>query len=163
MTLRWKDLDPATRAKFIPNGGVKLTPAMRERIDRDYAERDAWVAEQVKRPIFLPLHIKSTANVGGKLRRKFAEKKSLREMVYLVVREWLFEHPLPETYSRLVVTLTRYGPRTLDDDNLAFSFKAVRDAVAKVVGIDDGKPIWDWRYAQEQSKWFGFRIEIQPS
>jgi hypothetical protein len=39
----------------------------------------------------------------------------------------------------VVVTLTRIGPRRLDDDNLASGFKAVRDQIAKMVGIDDGK------------------------
>jgi hypothetical protein len=36
-----------------------------------------------------------------------------------------------------VVLLTRVAPRALDDDNLAHALKAVRDGVAKGLGIDD--------------------------
>lgn len=35
------------------------------------------------------------------------------------------------------VTLDRHGPRDLDDDNLAGSMKAVRDEVAKFLGVKD--------------------------
>jgi hypothetical protein len=47
------------------------------------------------------------------------------------------------------VTFTRIGARTLDDDNLASAFKAMRDEVASLCGCDDGKGGPEWRYAQE--------------
>lgn len=40
--------------------------------------------------------------------------------------------------GRWVVTLTRVAPRKLDDDNLVGRLKSTRDAVAEVLGIDDG-------------------------
>jgi len=48
------------------------------------------------------------------------------------------------------VTLTRVSPRKLDSDNLAMSCKHVRDAVAKMLGIDDGDPGVTWVYQQEK-------------
>lgn len=54
--------------------------------------------------------------------------------------------PLP-----LVVTLTRIGPRTLDSDNLAGSFKGIRDQLATLIGVDDGDPRVEWRYLQQRS------------
>lgn len=37
----------------------------------------------------------------------------------------------------LIVTMTRCGANPMDDDNLAGAFKAVRDAIAAWLGIDD--------------------------
>lgn len=38
------------------------------------------------------------------------------------------------------VHLTRIGPKKLDsDDNLNISFKAIRDAIAAKLGVDDGE------------------------
>jgi len=59
-----------------------------------------------------------------------------------------------------VITLTRLSPGTLDDDNLQAAFKAVRDAVAAHIGIDDGDHRIQWEYAQEKAKSFGVRIEV---
>ena len=55
----------------------------------------------------------------------------------------------------LVVTLTRIAPsRGLDEgDNLPSSQKHVRDAVAKVLGIDDRDPRVRWIYAQSRGPW----------
>jgi hypothetical protein len=47
-----------------------------------------------------------------------------------------------------VVRLTRVGQKRLDDDNLRESFKAVRDAIARIIGIDDGDERIKWEYEQ---------------
>ena len=73
---------------------------------------------------------------------------------------------LPETLKLtpfpLNVTLTRYGKRLLDDDNLSGSFKAIRDEVALQLGRDDnpGSGI-SWRYKQEKSKDYWIRIDVE--
>jgi hypothetical protein len=71
--------------------------------------------------------------------------------------EYLIETPFP-----LVVTLTRYGKRLLDDDNLAGSFKAIRDEVALGLGRDDnpGSGI-SWVYRQEKSKDYLIKILVE--
>lgn len=67
-------------------------------------------------------------------------------------------HPLP-----CLVTITRLGPRTLDDDNLAGSAKAIRDSIAARLGVDDGDTARiQFRYAQEKSKAYGVRITLEP-
>lgn len=48
----------------------------------------------------------------------------------------------------VVVTLARIAPRALDDDNLAFAFKAIRDGVADGLGVRDNDPRVSWRYTQ---------------
>jgi hypothetical protein len=52
---------------------------------------------------------------------------------------------------RLVVTLTRFAARTLDDDNLRGAFKAVRDAVAAYFHLDDADKRIAFEYAQEKA------------
>jgi hypothetical protein len=61
-----------------------------------------------------------------------------------------------------VVTLTREGKGTLDSDNLQGSQKAVRDAVADWLGVNDADPRIDWRYAQVKAPAYGVLIEITP-
>lgn len=51
--------------------------------------------------------------------------------------------PLP-----LHIILIRVGGKTMDGDNLASAFKAIRDALAGLVGIDDGDDRIRWRCKQ---------------
>jgi hypothetical protein len=55
------------------------------------------------------------------------------------------------------VTITRYAPRDLDDDNLIGSAKSVRDEIAALLGVDDRDPRIEWKYWQQP--WFG-RYEL---
>jgi hypothetical protein len=64
--------------------------------------------------------------------------------------------PLPAT-----ITLTRVGPRTLDSDNLAGAFKFVRDQIADLYGVDDGSPLYEWRYGQDVGRGYAIRIDIE--
>jgi hypothetical protein len=58
------------------------------------------------------------------------------------------------------VLVTRIGPRTLDDDNLQGSGKAVRDAIAEWLGVDDGdRTRFVCRVAQERGP-YAVRVEI---
>lgn len=50
---------------------------------------------------------------------------------------------------RIRVTLIRFGSKTLDGDNLrGGGFKALRDAIARWLGLDDADDVIDWEYAQ---------------
>lgn len=61
----------------------------------------------------------------------------------------------------IVVTLTRIGKKTLDTDNLASGFKACRDEVAGVLGIDDGSPRITWNYEQQAGREYAAIIRIE--
>lgn len=67
--------------------------------------------------------------------------------------------PLPVT-----VRLTRWSPdpQRLDDDNLARAFKAVRDEVARKLGVNDADPRVSWRYAQGGGKRHEVGIDVSP-
>lgn len=47
------------------------------------------------------------------------------------------------------VTLIAVRQKRLDDDNLAGGFKALRDAIAESLGIDDGDDRIEWVYRQQ--------------
>ena len=69
---------------------------------------------------------------------------------------------LRETPFPLTVTLTRHGKRLLDDDNLAGSFKAIRDEVAEQLGRDDNpKSGISWVYKQDKSKEYWIEILVE--
>ena len=63
----------------------------------------------------------------------------------------------------MVVTLTRIAPRALDDDNLAYAFKAVRDEVAAYFGVNDNDPRIEWVYRQERGKPASVRLQFDVS
>lgn len=60
----------------------------------------------------------------------------------------------------LTVTLEHVGPR-MDDDNLARAFKAVRDKLAALIGVDDGDVRLKWVYQQRTGD-KGIVITIEP-
>ena len=101
----------------------------------------------------LPLRLVSGANVREHWSVRSSRAKSHRQACLLVP-----PHTVP-----CVVTLTRLGPRALDSDNLAISAKHVRDGIADRLGVNDNDPRVEWRYAQERSRDYGVRIEIQPA
>ena len=69
---------------------------------------------------------------------------------------------LRNTDAPLVVSLARFGKRLLDDDNLAGSFKAIRDEVAACLNRDDGpKAGIRWVYQQTTAKDYWIEIEVR--
>ena len=50
----------------------------------------------------------------------------------------------------VTVTIVRIAPRALDDDNLAYAAKAIRDGVADGLGVRDNDPRVSWRYEQRK-------------
>lgn len=52
----------------------------------------------------------------------------------------------------VVVTLLSCRVRELDSDNLQASFKGLRDAVAKSLGVDDADKRVRWQYGQIESR-----------
>ena len=51
--------------------------------------------------------------------------------------------------TRAQVMLVAVRQKRLDDDNLAGGFKALRDAIAESLGIDDGDERVEWIYRQQ--------------
>lgn len=109
---------------------------------------------------FVPLRTVSTANAREHWRKRAARNKTERRIVAEYMRDLPRELAITDPKLRLVVKLTRYGTRPLDDDNLAGSFKAIRDEVAKQLNRDDGpKSRIRWCYDQQRGK-YAIKIEV---
>lgn len=104
----------------------------------------------------LPLRIISEANS----RDHWCISSKRKKLHRTTARVMLQQHLRPMSPSAVEVTLTRCGPRKLDDDNLASGFKAVRDGVADWLGIDDGDERMTWRYQQRKSKAYAAEVAI---
>jgi len=125
---------------------------------------DAMVAEAVPmRPnpqlaFTMPVKLVSEANQREHWRTKYIRKNAQQRDTQ---RAWKAQRRVHAVNSRghgllvgiavavpCTVRLTRIGPKSLDADNLAGSFKHVQDAIAKLIGIDDGDERIKWEYAQ---------------
>ena len=87
--------------------------------------------------------------------RKLAKLKQQQRFATLCCLNSLVPPSMP-----LVVTITRVGPRKLDDDNLAGACKYVRDQIANMIGVDDGSELYTWVY-QQRTGYYGVDVEIK--
>ncbi len=105
----------------------------------------------------IPIKLPSLLNMRAGWRRILRLKKGQRLATYVCMKEAGITVPsLP-----LVITITRIGPRRLDDDNLSGACKYVRDQIAAVIGTDDGSPLYTWRCEQRIGK-YGVDVKIEP-
>lgn len=84
-------------------------------------------------------------------RAAISRPKREREAVEAAFADVRFQ--MADFASGCVVTMTRCGPRGLDEDNLSGALKSVRDAIAQLIyggtpGQRDDDPRCEWRYAQ---------------
>ena len=114
--------------------------------------------------ILLAIRTESEANLREnwhvKAKRVQTQRQITRVMVGQHRKDWRDDLP----GAAYVITLTRVAPRPLDTDNLARSFKAIRDGIADALGTDDSaRSNLRWRYAQEKGspKQYAVRIQIE--
>lgn len=62
----------------------------------------------------------------------------------------------------IAVKLTRLATKRLDNTNLGPSLKAAEDAVAFMMGCNDGDPRWLSSFHQEVGDVIGVRVELAP-
>jgi hypothetical protein len=113
--------------------------------------------EHVRYVLRIPLRTASEANMRSHWSAKAKRVASQRAIVTLALGPcpaWLRERPRH-------VRLTRIAPRRLDGDNLQSSFKAVRDAVAAWLGIDDGDDATAWLYGQERGEPLQYAVTVE--
>jgi hypothetical protein len=90
---------------------------------------------------------------GAKASRVTAEHQLVAAALATVAR--------PEG-PRYAVTIVREGRALMDTDGLAISAKAIRDAIARWLGVDDGPrgPV-TWSYGQHTAKGYGVMVTIE--
>lgn len=102
----------------------------------------------------IPLRTYSLTNTRGHWAKRHRRAAAERRAAYLAC------HGIGKALP-CEVTLTRVGPRRLDDDNLRGALKSVRDGVADRLGVDDGDPRVIWWYEQRLGKEHAVEIQVQ--
>ena len=98
--------------------------------------------------IELPVKTVSEGNRHEHWRKRYQRRKVQQDTVGWALVARFGRRPPP---APVHVSLKRIAPRRLDPGNLEFSFKAVQDAVAKWLGVDDGdERSVSWSYSQER-------------
>lgn len=111
----------------------------------------------------------SPKHAGAMQRRKFALQGKVKRQ--RMAAGWaLTAASSPEQRSRLleadrvVVTLTRIAPGTLDrEDNLTAGFKAVRDGVADALWLNDrdGRLRWHYEQVKHGAGVYGVKVQLE--
>lgn len=108
------------------------------------------------------MRLLSEANTHQHWRKRYQRNKQQQKVLELV---WISKKP--NVKIPCTVMLTRSGPRLLDDDNMIYAFKNVRDCIGSLIRPDlapgqaDGHGTGiDWKYSQEKGL-YGIRIEIE--
>lgn len=128
-------------------------PKARELVEAAFEEPSTWTV-----PLYVaPGDNSRRVNPGraGHIRSVVGRALASKLIFFCHATKWI------RVGGRVKVTLTRLGPRTLDSDNLASAGKYVRDTIALIAGVDDGSPLWQWVYEQEQCPRYGVRIQIE--
>jgi len=113
----------------------------------------------------VPVRVHSEANRRDHFRAVAARKKQQRSLVSAELWHHALLHPVPRA-PYVVQLIRRCPPRSKcrDSDNLRSALKAVRDAVAEHLDIDDNdlRPNSQarWEYAQEESPRHSVLIRI---
>lgn len=105
-------------------------------------------------------------NVSEHWTTAYQRNRRQQKAIYLALKRESARIELP-----CIVTLTRLGPRELDEhDNLRMSFKFLVDEIADYIifgnirkkqkGMSDNDPRITWQYRQERNRTFGIRVEI---
>jgi len=120
------------------------------------------ITQTVSPPITFPLRTISGMNAREHpMARKRRVKAERAVVAWSLVKAFRASRPtLP-----LVIRLTRFAPsRGLDSDNLQSALKAVRDAIAQWLGINDAdESRARYAYAQARAPAYLVRIEFIPS
>lgn len=123
-----------------------------------------WVRPMTTATMTIPLRLPSTANARQHWAARARTVKAQRATIALYWRA-----PPGDAVRELArrgppwaVEIIRTTPaRPLDDDNLAGACKAVRDEVARLLGVDDGPtaPV-AWRYGQRKAPDYGVVVTL---
>lgn len=97
--------------------------------------------------VALPIKTVSEANQREHWAKKHKRKVAQQAIAVPIFRSAI-KHPIT---LPLTVTFVRVSCNKMDSDNLAGSCKHVRDALARILGIDDGDELLTFVYQQRKA------------
>jgi hypothetical protein len=109
------------------------------------------------------VRILSEPNVRDHRMVRARRVKKQRLDVTIVLRAHISKPPAPPLLVTIVRVHKGRGSRDYDDDNLIAGAKAIRDAIAAWLRIDDGDPRVQYQYAQEKGDDVGVRILMEAA
>lgn len=147
----------AAKAKGLIPADAPRKREKAELVTAKYISPGTWI---------VPVLTVSESNERGRWARA-GRTIAARTAVSRTIGPWL---PALASYSAhyhsgfpLRVVFTRLGGRKLDRSNLATALKAVEDALAMMMGADDGNPKWQAEWEQEPGGKHGVRIELETA
>lgn len=118
----------------------------------------------VLKPIEIIVHVRTRSEMNQSRQEHWSTKKKIVDAQHDAVTYALRAESVRCLFKPPIrVTLARMGPKRLDSDNYRSALKATRDAIAKWIGIDDGRDdLLEWVYdPQEENLKYGVRIRIE--
>ena len=109
--------------------------------------------------IHVPIQTRSEPNQRDHWAVRNERKKEQQKAVYYAWKQAAFGREVPGLPC--VVHLTRFGPRLMDSDNLAASFKGIRDTVAELLKVDDGDERIRFEYNQQLDSDYAITIQVE--
>lgn len=112
----------------------------------------------------IPVEVRSESNLREHWSVRMTRAQEQKSAVFACVRSYdvvRWRDLLPVRGIR--ITFTRLGGRKMDRSNLPVAFKAIEDALAKVMQVDDGHANWLPHYEQSPGGPVGVRISIEEA
>lgn len=107
-----------------------------------------------------PIRIRSEANSREHWRVKSDRRKAQQQEMDVLLLNALQGRKIQLPCT---VTLTRIGPKLMDDDNWINGAKGIRDAIARRLGVDDGDPMIQFRYDQTPVGRREYNVKVEIS
>lgn len=160
---------PAIRQAYA-RGLIADAPAVATAAKRKPARKPEMVPEEFahlavgKLRWVLPIPTASESN-GREWRDRSARTQVARRIVSRAFGKRLVELAAIAAWyhadNPIAVRLTRLGGRKLDPGNISSALKATEDAVALLLGADDGDDRWRVSFGQEPGGDAGVRVELE--
>ena len=147
------DTSPSPPAEEL-SAGLSHERHLPELVEPSFIPPGCWV---------LPITTASEAN-GREWRKRSNRTQAARKVVSTQLgRALVYLAAFAMHYhagGTLKVTLTRLGGHRLDRSNLPVALKSTEDALALMLGADDGDPRWQAEWKQEAGGPAGVRVEL---
>jgi len=147
--------------KNPPTGGFPESdlkkPAKKEMVEASFTMPGTWMI-----PVWLESEANRQSNLKGSIMRKAAVKKAIWNALG---PHWKVWGPIGDAIradKACSIVATSIGGRGLDHGNLWRAFKAVEDAIAIQLGVNDGMKTWQrvFHVDQEPGPLWGCRIKM---